>query len=40
MAYRLNITDRAEELLDQLVNYMLFKFKNKAAVKHLLDGID
>lgn len=40
MAYRLIITDRAEELLDQLVSHILFKFKNEPAAKHLLDGID
>jgi plasmid stabilization system protein ParE len=40
MAYKLMITDRAEELLDQLVSYILFKFKNETAVKHLLDGIE
>lgn len=39
MAYRLIITDRAEELLDQLVNHILFKLKNEPAAKHLLDGI-
>lgn len=39
MAYRLIITDRAEELLDQLVSHILFKFKNEPAAKHLLDGI-
>jgi plasmid stabilization system protein ParE len=40
MAYKLMITDRAEELLDQLVNYILFKFNNQSAAKHLLDGIE
>lgn len=40
MAYRLIITDRAEELLDQLVSHILFKFKNEPAAKHLLDGIE
>ena len=40
MAYRLHITDRAEELLEQLVNYILGKFKNEPAAKHLLDGIE
>ncbi|MBS6398156.1 MAG: type II toxin-antitoxin system RelE/ParE family toxin [Clostridiales bacterium] len=40
MAYRLIITDRAEELLDQLVNYILFKFRNEPAAKRLLDGIE
>lgn len=40
MAYKLIITDRAEELLDQLVSHILFKFKNEPAAKHLLDGIE
>jgi plasmid stabilization system protein ParE len=40
MAYRVIITDRAEELLDQLVNYILLKFKNEQAAKHLLDDIE
>jgi plasmid stabilization system protein ParE len=40
MDYKVIVTDRAEELLDQLVNYILLKFKNEAAAKHLLDGIE
>lgn len=40
MAYKLIITDRAEELLDQLVGHILYKFKNEPAAKHLLDGIE
>ncbi|MDO4554919.1 MAG: type II toxin-antitoxin system RelE/ParE family toxin [Lachnospiraceae bacterium] len=40
MAYRLIITDRAEELLAQLVSHILFKFKNEPAAKYLLDGIE
>lgn len=40
MAYKLVITDRAEELLEQLVSHILFKFKNELAAKHLLDGIE
>ncbi|MBD5137102.1 MAG: type II toxin-antitoxin system RelE/ParE family toxin [Lachnospiraceae bacterium] len=40
MTYRLIITNRAEELLDKLVNHILFKFKNEPAAKHLLDRID
>lgn len=40
MAYRLIITERADELLEQLVNHILFKFKNEQAAKHLLDEID
>ena len=40
MAYKLIITERAEELLDQCVYHILFRFKNEQAAKHLLDGID
>ncbi|HAX51177.1 type II toxin-antitoxin system RelE/ParE family toxin [Muricomes intestini] len=40
MAYNLIVTDRFEELLDERLNYLLFKFKNEPAAKHLLDGID
>ena len=40
MGYRLIITDRAEELLDGLVNYLLYKIKNQHAAIHLLDNIE
>lgn len=40
MGYRLIITDRAEELLDGLVNYLLYKLKNQQAAIHLLDNIE
>lgn len=40
MGYRLIITDRAEELLDGLVNYLLYKLKNRQAAIHLLDNIE
>lgn len=40
MAYRLVITEHADELLDKLVSYLLFRLKNEQATKHLLDGID
>ena len=40
MAYRLIITERTEELLEQLVNYILYKFRNEQAARHLLDGIE
>ena len=39
MAYNLIITDRADELIDERVNYLLNKFKNPQAATHLLDGI-
>lgn len=40
MGYRLIITDRADELLEQLIEYILVKFKNEKAAKHLLDSIE
>ena len=40
MGYRLIITDRAEELLDGLVNYLLYKIKNQQAAIHLLDNLE
>lgn len=40
MAYNLIVTDRFEELLDERLNYLLFRLKNEPAAKHLLDGID
>lgn len=40
MVYKLIITHRAEELLDQCVSCILFKFKNEPAAKKMLDEID
>ena len=40
MAYKLIITHRAEELLDQLVNHILIKFKNEQAAAHLLNRVE
>ena len=40
MAYKLNITERADELLDNLVYHLTYRLKNKQAAKHLLDCID
>lgn len=39
MAYKLEITERAEQLLDQLVYYLLYRLKNEQAAGHLLDEI-
>ena len=39
MAYNLIITDRADEMIDEKVNYLLIKFKNQQAASHLLNGI-
>lgn len=40
MSYKLNITENADELLDHLVYYLIYRLNNKQAAKHLLDGID
>ncbi|MBQ9199193.1 MAG: type II toxin-antitoxin system RelE/ParE family toxin [Lachnospiraceae bacterium] len=39
MTYNLIITDRADELIDDCVYYIINKLKNPKAAKHLLDGI-
>ncbi len=40
MAYKLVITEHADELIDKLVYHLLYRLKNEQAAKHLLDGID
>lgn len=40
MDYKLIITERAEELLDNLVHYLIFRLKNEQAAQHLLDSIE
>ncbi len=40
MAYNLIITERADELIDERVAYLIKRKKNPAAAKHLLDGLD
>lgn len=40
MAYKLNVTEHADELLDNLMYHLIYRLKNKQAAKHLLDGID
>lgn len=40
MAYKLAITEYAEELLDNLIYYLLYQLKNEQAARHLLDGIE
>ncbi|MBR1797611.1 MAG: type II toxin-antitoxin system RelE/ParE family toxin [Clostridiales bacterium] len=39
MAYNVIISERADELIDENVNYLLNKFKSPQAATHLLDGI-
>ncbi|MDE5598713.1 MAG: type II toxin-antitoxin system RelE/ParE family toxin [Lachnospiraceae bacterium] len=40
MVYRLIVTEHADELLDNLVQYLLERLKNEQAARHLLDGIE
>lgn len=40
MAYKLIITEKANELLDNSVNYLLKSLNNKQAAIHLLDDIE
>lgn len=40
MTYKLIITERADELTDKLVGYIINKLKNKEAASHLLDELD
>ena len=39
MAYNLIITERAEELIDSRVYYLIKHLKNPQAAGHLIDGI-
>ncbi|MEE0884631.1 MAG: type II toxin-antitoxin system RelE/ParE family toxin [Faecalimonas sp.] len=39
MTYNLIITERANELLDKLVFYLLYQLKNEQAASHFLDGV-
>lgn len=40
MAYKLVVTEHADELLDHIMYYLLFELKNEQAAKHLLDIIE
>ena len=40
MAYKLNVTEYADELLDNLMYHLIYRLKNEQAAKHLLDSID
>ena len=40
MVYKLNVTEHADELFDNLVYHLIYHLKNKQAAKHLLDCID
>lgn len=40
MGYKLEITQKASEHLDQLLAYLLNSLKSDQAAKHLLSGIE
>lgn len=40
MAYKLNITDQANALLDDILYYLLFRLQTEQGARHLLDEID
>ena len=40
MAYKLIVTEHADELLDNLVHHLLERLKNEQAARHLLNGIE
>ncbi len=40
MAYELIVTEHAADLMDNILNYLIYQLKNKQAAKHLLDEID
>lgn len=39
MAYKLIVTEHADELLDNILRYLLYQLKNEQAAIHLLDEI-
>ncbi len=40
MAYKLIVTERADELLDNILHYLIYQLKNEPAAIHLLDEIN
>ena len=40
MAYKLIVTEHADELLDNLLRHLLERLKNEQAARHLLAGIE
>lgn len=40
MGYRLKVTEHAEELLSDLVYYLIYHLKNEHAAAHLFDEIE
>ena len=40
MAYKLIVTQRADELIDRLTAYLVINLKNPGAASHFLDEIE
>ena len=40
MNYKLVISEYADELLNNLIYYLIYHLKNEQAAKHLVDGVD
>ena len=40
MAYKINVTEHANELLDNLVYHLIYCLRNEQAAKHLLDRLE
>ena len=40
MDYKLIITEKAEELLDNLIYHLIYRLKNNQAAVHLLESVD
>lgn len=40
MTYNISVTERADELLDNILYHLIYQFKNKQAAKHLLNEIE
>ena len=39
MVYKINITEHADEQLDNITYYLLYRLKNDQAAKHLLESL-
>ena len=39
MAYKLNVTEHADELFDNLLYHLIYCLKNKEAAKRLIDSV-
>lgn len=40
MAYKLIVTEHTDELLDNIIYYLLYRLNSEQAARHLLDGIE